>query len=54
MCCICNRDFEEKVGLNLDISVPENEENIVVQYLSMLLKNPIPPTQAMALIEIDY
>jgi len=44
MCCICNRDFEDKIVLNLDRSVPENEQIIVVQYLSMLLKNQIPPT----------
>jgi len=40
--------------LNLDISVLENVKIIVVQYLSMLLKNQIPPTRRMVLIETDH
>ena len=51
---ICDCDFEDKIVLNLDRSVPENEQIIVVQYLSMLLKNQIPPTRTMVLNDVDH
>ncbi len=43
MCGICDRDFEDKIGiLNVYANDPsvKNDIIIVVQYLSMLLKNP--------------